>query len=74
VIETSAGVTIGAGGTAVSFPAPFHAAPQVVATCISNSALTVTAASVTATGCTFHVWNSSGADVGGTINYTATGE
>jgi hypothetical protein len=73
-VETSAGVAIAAGGAAVSFPAPFHAAPQVVATCISNSALTVTAASVSATGCTFHVWNSAGTDVGGTINYTATGE
>ncbi|HLI23197.1 MAG TPA: phage tail protein, partial [Stellaceae bacterium] len=73
-VETSSGVTIAAGGTTVTFPAQFHAAPQVVATCISNAALTVTATGVNATGCTFHVWNSSGSDVGGVINYTATGE
>jgi hypothetical protein len=73
-IETGNSLTVGAGGTTITFPAQFHTAPQVVATCISNALLIVSVASVSATGCTFHVWNSSGVDVGGVINYEAIGE
>jgi hypothetical protein len=73
-IETGNSLTVGAGGTAITFPTQFHIAPQVIATCISNSSLVASVASVSATGCTFHVWNSSGVDVGGVINYEAIGE
>jgi hypothetical protein len=73
-IETGNSLTVGAGGTTIVFPAQFHTAPQVIATCISNASLVVSIASVSATGCTFHVWNSSGVDVGGVINYEAIGE
>lgn len=74
LVISGSSVIISPGGTSVSFSETYHTAPQVVATCISNTALTVSVTSVSATGCTFHCWNTSGADVGGTINYTATGE
>ncbi|HEY1506648.1 MAG TPA: hypothetical protein VGF92_20260 [Stellaceae bacterium] len=73
-IETGNSLTVGAGGTTIVFPAAFHTAPQVIATCISNTSLVASVAAVSATGCTFHVWNSSGVDVGGVINYEAIGE
>ena len=73
-IETGNSLTVGAGGTTIVFPTQFHIAPQVIATCISNASLVASVASVSATGCTFHVWNSSGVDVGGVINYEAIGE
>lgn len=73
-VEAGNSLTVSAGGTTVVFPAQFHVAPRVVATCISNTSLIASVAGVTATGCTFHVWNSSGVDVGGVINYEATGE
>lgn len=74
VIETGASVTIAPGGTTVTFPTAFHVTPQVIATCVGTAALGVTATNVSATQCTFHVWNAAGTDVGGTINYSATGE
>jgi hypothetical protein len=72
--ETADSVTVGAGGTTVTFPEPFHFPPFVTATAISNAALTVTVVNVTATQMDLHVWNSAGVDVGGTVNYTALGE
>lgn len=73
-VETGNSLVVAAGGTTISFPEQFHVPPQVVATCIGTTSLTASVAAVTATGCTFHVWNSSGIDVGGTINYEAIGE
>ena len=73
-IETGNSLTVAAGGTTIVFPAEFHTAPQVIATCISNASLIASVAAVSASGCTFHVWNSSGVDVGGVINYEAIGE
>ena len=73
VTEQANSVVISGGGTTVTFPQPFHAAPYVVATVVGSTALYATVASITATTCVIHVWNSSGSDVGGTVNYTATG-
>lgn len=73
-VETGNSLIVAAGGTSIVFPEQFHVPPQVVATCIGTASLTASVAAVTATGCTFHVWNSSGVDVGGTINYEAIGE
>ena len=73
-IETGNSLTVSAGGTTIVFPAEFHTPPQVIATCISSASLVASVAAVSATGCTFHVWNSSGVDVGGIINYEAIGE
>jgi len=74
VIENVANVVIGAGGTAVTFPNPYHSAPYVQATVVGSSALYATASALSATGCTFHVFDHTGADVGGTITYSATGD
>lgn len=73
VIENVASVTIAPGGTTITFPQPYHSAPYVQATVIGTTALTCAVSAITATGCTLHVFNSSGTDVGGTITYTATG-
>ena len=39
-----------------------------------SAALYATVADVAATHCTIHVWNAAGADIGGAVNWTATGE
>jgi hypothetical protein len=74
-IENSASaVTISPGGTAITFPEEFHDLPNVQVTVIGSTALIGTATSITNTGCVIHVFNStSGADVGGSINWTASG-
>lgn len=72
-IENGANVTVSGGGTAITFPSPYHEPPFVQVTVIGSTALIGTAQSVTTTGFTAHVFNTSGSDVGGTINYEATG-
>lgn len=78
LIETGGTVVIAAGGTAVEFPQPFHEVPFINPSVIAGTGLYVTIDDPTPTGCTFHVWQQSltgpAADVGGTINYTASGE
>lgn len=66
-------LTVAAGGTAITFATPFHAPPQVTPTYIGSGALFATATNITTTGCTIHVYNTTGADVGGTVNWTAQG-
>lgn len=73
-IENAGNVAIAAGGTIVVFPTPFHQPPYVTATPLGSAALYATVANVTATQCTIHVWNAVGADIGGTVNWSATGE
>ncbi|MEO6147183.1 MAG: phage tail protein [Sulfuriferula sp.] len=68
-----ANFVVAAGGTAVTFTATFHAPPFVNCIVIGSTALFATASNITATGCTIHVFNTSGADVGGTVNWTASG-
>jgi hypothetical protein len=36
--------------------------------------VTATASSITTTGCTIHVFDHTGGDVGGSVNWVATGE
>lgn len=69
----SASASIAAGGSTVTFSSTFHTVPQVIAIPISGSGVFVTVENVTVSSAKFHVWNTSGVDVGGTINYTATG-
>jgi hypothetical protein len=73
VIENVESITIAPGGTSVTFPQQYHSAPLVLVNAISATALTANASNITATGCTIHVFNSSGTDVGGTVTYSATG-
>lgn len=72
-IENGASVTIAAGGTAIEFPSPYHVLPLVQATAVGSSALIATAADISTTGFTAHVFNSAGSDVGGTINWQSSG-
>ena len=73
-IESSANVAVAPGGSIVAFPTQYHAPPFVQITVVSGSALIGTANNITATGFTAHVWNTSGSDVGGVINWSASGE
>ncbi len=72
-IENGATVAIAGGGTAVVFPQPYHVPPFVQVTVISGTALIGTAQTVTTTGFIAHVFNTSGSDVGGTINWESKG-
>lgn len=73
--ESASSVTISAsGGTAITFATRFNTAPNVSVQAVGTSALIGVPSSISATGFTAQVFNSStGADVGGTINWTATG-
>jgi len=72
--NSSGPAVIAPGGTAVTFATPYHSLPNVVCTAITTgTALTASAAGISSTGFTAHVWNSSGSDVGGSINWQATG-
>jgi len=71
--QQSGTITVAPGGTAVTFATPFHAAPDVVVTAQGATALYGSAASITGAGCTLHIFNSAGSDVGGTASYLATG-
>lgn len=73
VIEHADSVVIGATGTAITFPTPFHVIPNVQVTPISAGVTSASATSVTTTGFTAHVFNG-GTEVGGTINWVANGE
>lgn len=72
--QHAGGVTVAPGGTLIIFPTPFHIAPFVQATAVATTSLNVTASNITATGFTAQVFNSAGSDVGGVINWSATGE
>lgn len=72
-VQESGSLTIAPGGTTLTFPNPYHSAPYVTATVISSSGLYASVESITATTCIIHVWNSSGSDVGGNVNWQSTG-
>lgn len=72
--ESASAVTIGSGGTAITFAPRFSAIPVVSVQATGTSALIGIPSSITTTGFTAKVFNSStGLEVGGTINWTATG-
>ena len=72
--QSAANVVVSIGGTTISFNEPYHTAPQVQATVIGTSALTCTVSNITATSFVAQVWDHTGADVGGTISWQASGE
>jgi hypothetical protein len=73
VIQNVASVLIAAGGSTITFPQAYHTPPLVICNALGTTALVANASNVTATGCTIHVFNSAGTDVGGTVTYTTTG-
>lgn len=73
-IQDVIGVVIAPGGTTVTFPERYHYPPYVEAFNANPTALLVTETSITDTNFLCNVFNTSGTDVGGTINYRVTGE
>jgi hypothetical protein len=71
--QDGANQVVAAGGTAVTFTTPFHSPPFVNCLVIGSTALFASASNITSTGCTLHVFNTSGTDIGGTVNWTASG-
>lgn len=65
--------TIAPGGTTVNFSKIFHVAPLPQVTVVSGAALYAVISNVTTTGFSCKIFNSGGVDVGGTINWQATG-
>lgn len=64
---------IGIGGTTVSYADPFFTTPLVTASAQGAVPLTVTRSAITSTSFLASVFDSGGIDVGGTIDWTATG-
>ena len=65
--------TVGIGGTAITFTQRFFFTPNIQATASGTSALIVMKSSEAETGFTVQVFNTSGVDVGGVIDWQATG-
>lgn len=62
-----------AGGSTITFPKQYHEVPRVVATAVATTGLLVVVSAPTATGFTAQVFDLTGADVGGTINWQSSG-
>lgn len=71
--ERASGVTIGASGTTITFARQFHNVPSISVVPVSGSALVATISAASTTQFTIHVYNTSGTEVGGTVDWTATG-
>ena len=71
--ESGVGVTIGASGTTITFDQRFHSVPACTAIYSGANAYHATVENETATGFDIHVYNSSGTEVGGIVNWTAVG-
>ena len=71
--ESATSVTISASGTTITFATPFHIVPSIDLTVDATSALIPTKKDVTTTGFAAQIWNTSGAEVGGTLDWTAQG-
>jgi len=66
-------VIVPASGLTINYPKPFHMPPLVKVLMQGGSALFVTRETITESSFLVHVWNTSGAEVGGTIDWEATG-
>ena len=65
--------SVSVSGTTISFATAYTQPPRVVATPVTSTALYSVVTNVTTSGFDAFVYNSSGTDVGGTINWTSTG-
>jgi hypothetical protein len=66
-------LAVSPGGSTLTFPNPFHTAPYVTATAISSSGLYASVNTITALDCVIHVWDHTGTDVGGNVNWNSVG-
>jgi len=71
--QKASGVTIAAGGTVINFSPQFHTPPFVRTFTDGVSGLTPTRELITETSFKFHLFNSSGSDVGGIGSWEAIG-
>lgn len=72
ITDGANGVTAAAGGQRINFANPnFLTPPFVTVSPTGTTAASATATAVDALGFTAHVFNSSGTDVGGTVNWSA---
>ena len=71
--ESGQDVTVAVAGTAITFAQQFHGAPGVQVTADGASAVYPVKQNVTATGFSVTVYDSGGIDVGGTVDWQATG-
>lgn len=71
--ESGANVAISVGGTTITYATPFIAIPSVNATVVGATGLYAVITSLTTSSFIVKVYNSSGTDVGGTINWSAIG-
>lgn len=70
--EGGAGIVVAPGGSAIAFAQQFHFAPAVAVQSVTAARYAIPAGE-TATGFTAHVYDAAGADVGGTVNWSARG-
>lgn len=71
--DSNSNVVIPASGLAILFNVNFYSTPSIQITVSGGAALIATYTNASVTGFTAHVYNTSGTEVGGTINWTATG-
>jgi hypothetical protein len=71
--QKGANVVVGASGATITYPLPYHLIPYVHAIAVSATALYITLTTITTTSFIIHVFNAAGTEVGGTINWEATG-
>ncbi len=71
--EGASAVVVGAGGLAINFARRFHATPRVAVTAEASAARIATKDAVSVTGFSAHVFDTGGTEVGGTVDWQATG-
>jgi hypothetical protein len=71
--ETGESVTVAIGGTTITFAEEFHGTPNIQLTAQSATAVFPVYTLPTSTGFKAWVYNAAGADVGGTVDWSATG-
>jgi hypothetical protein len=73
VIQSAKNVSIAAGGTVITFPNRYYSTPDIKYAVVSTGALFAVISSKSATGFTAKIYNNSGTDVGGTLDWEARG-
>lgn len=71
--ESGKDVSISVAGTTINFAEQFHATPSITVTPQGTGALFAVFSSKTTTGFTVQIFNDSGTDVGGTVDWQAIG-
>jgi hypothetical protein len=73
LIEHADNVVVAPGGTAVTFPIPYHTAPFVFCQAIGTGGLNAEPSSITTTGFQIDIYDNTGTSVGGNANWQSQG-